>query len=79
MRIHITQTTKQFLQLAKYETVERGVLEVSEGLSLKTYIVVGKYNANGTVDMFPYEEEKEDFTFLKKSPKWDGFKIVNRQ
>ena len=80
MRIHITQTTKQFLQLAKYETVERGVLEVSEGLSLKTYIVVGQYNKAGNLEMFPYKEDKtEDEKFKSSSkinPKWEGFKIV---
>jgi hypothetical protein len=77
MRIHITQTTKQFLQAAKYETVERGVLEVSDKIILKTFVVLGKYNTNGTVDMFPYKEETEDFEFLKKSPKWEGFNLVN--
>ena len=81
MRIHITQTTKQFLQAAKYETVERGVLEIGDSaIILKTYVVVGCYNKAGNLEMFPYKEDKtEDEKFKsnsKSNPKWEGFKLI---
>lgn len=79
MRIHITQTTKSFLQNIKYETEERGQLELSEsGVRLKTFNVVGKYNKLGNLIMFPYEEEKEKIAHKKHNPKWEGFKLVKQ-
>ena len=78
MKIHITQTTKSFLKLSKFETIERGILEVSDKTLLKTYSVVGKFNKSGTVDMFPYKDEVENIEYLQKSPKWEGFKLVNK-
>ena len=78
MKIHITQTTKTFLQQSKYETIERGTLEVSDKTTLKTYSVVGKHNKSGTVDKFPYKDEIENIEYLQKSPKWEGFKLINK-
>ena len=80
MRIHITQTTKQFLQGAKFETIERGILEVSDKIVLKTFVVVGLYNKAGNLEIFPYKEDKtEDEKFKnngKFNPKWEGFKLI---
>ena len=61
-----------------YEIVERGFLEVSEPLRLKTYSVVGKYNKHGILEKFPSvdvnkDQKLEDQT---KNPKWDGFKLI---
>jgi hypothetical protein len=79
MRIHITQTTKQFLAEKTFELKDRGVLEVSDKTSLKTFIVVGKYVKTGNLEMFPYTEI-EDIAGIKKAqkynPKWEGFTLL---
>ena len=79
MRIHITQTTKQFLSEKTFDLKERGILEVSDKTSLKTYVVVGKYGKTGALEILPYSEN-EDVNGIKKAlkynPKWDGFKLL---
>ena len=82
MRIHVTEMTKKFLPEKTYETVERGILEVSEKVSLKTYIVIGKYSKLGNLDKFPYaenraeEDRRIDLKNAKENTKWEGFKLL---
>ena len=77
MRIHITEITKQFLINDAFETVERGVLAVSNKLHLKTYVVVGKYNNDGKLELFPYMNEIDEEIDIKYNPKWEGFKLLH--
>ena len=77
MKIHVTQTTKQFLDEKTFELAERGVLEVSDKTVLKTFIVVGRYNQIGKIEKLPYSEEtNEEFHRAKYNPKWEGFKLL---
>ena len=39
MRIHITQTTKQFLPEKVYKTSERGIIDIPGKTSLKTFLL----------------------------------------
>jgi hypothetical protein len=78
MRVHITQTTKQFLPDKKYKIVERGLLEVSGKNTLNTYLVVGKYNKSGNLENVPYMDVQEAGEKIEKkhNPKWEGFKLL---
>ena len=75
MRIHITQTTKQFLPEKVYKTSARGVIDIPGKACLKTYSVEGKLNRSGNLETLSYLEtqgtkEKVD------NPKWIGFKLI---
>ncbi len=75
MRIHITQTTKQFLPDKVYQTSARGVIDIPGKACLKTYSVDGKFNKTGNLETLSYldvqvTKEKVD------NPKWIGFKLI---
>ena len=80
MRIHITQTTKQFLPEKVYKTSERGIIDIPGKTSLKTFLIIGKYNKSGDIDKLPYLLEKEDMKVVENkkvnNAKWDGFKLI---
>ena len=60
MNIHITQTTKQFLPEKVYKTIERGIMDIAGKASIKTFLIVGKYNKFGNVETLPYTEADEN-------------------
>jgi hypothetical protein len=78
MRIHITQTTKQFLPEKVYKTTERGMIDIPGKSSLKTFLIVGKYNKAGEIDPVPYsiENDSNGKEKTKKNSKWDGFNLI---
>ena len=80
MRIHITQSTKQFLPEKVYKTSERGMIDIPGKASLKTYLIVGKYNKSGEIEKMEYgfDSENKPNEKDKKAPnsKWDGFNLL---
>jgi hypothetical protein len=78
MRIHITQTTKQFLPEKVYKTTERGMIDIPGKSSLKTFLIVGKYNKAGEIDPVPYSTENDSNAQEKpkNNSKWDGFNLI---
>jgi hypothetical protein len=79
MRIHITQTTKLFLPEKTYKIVERGVLDLPGKSSLNTFLVVGKYKKDGSLDAFPsvdMDETDNKNKEKKRNSKWEGFRLI---
>ena len=77
MRVHLSKTTRKFLPDKMYKTENRGILEIEGKPSLKTYLVVGKYDQSGILQKYPYAEEVEKATLKTNDPKWQGFKLIN--
>ena len=77
MRINITQTTKQFLPEKVYKTSVRGLIDIPGKTSLKTFLIVGRYNKSGEIDQVPYQTENKSETTQKvNNSKWDGFNLI---
>ena len=79
MNIHITQTTKQFLPEKVYKTIERGIMDIAGKASIKTFLIVGKYNKSGNIENLPYmhidDQAGNTKNEKKPNPKWDGFRL----
>jgi hypothetical protein len=84
MRIHITQTTKQFLPEKVYKSSERGMIDIPGKSSLKTFLIVGKYNKAGEIEKMEYtnihideeEKNKEIAHKIQHNSKWEGFRLT---
>jgi len=79
MRIHITQTTRQFVQDRPYIFANRGYIETPGKGSLKTFLIVGKKDKNGNQINMPYldvgdlqDKAKE----MASNSKWEGFRLA---
>ena len=87
MRIHITQSTKQFLPEKVYKTSERGMIDIPGKASLKTFLIVGKYNRSGEIEKMEYtnlllDEEnknKEIAHKIQHNSKWEGFTLLKNK